>query len=127
MPLVDVLHDGYAAYNKRDFGFVDELFAEDIEWNTPGNEAPLHGREQVTAFWGQINEQFSVHHIELVDSVESGDRLVCFVRHHFTRPDGAHGDVEAVHDWHFQGGQVVKMHEVADTMAFAQIAGLIPT
>lgn len=126
MPLVDVMLEGYAAYNKRDFGFVDEVFAEDVEWQTPANPAPLHGRVQVKAFFGDLTSEFSAHEIELLDSVESGNRLVCFVRHHFTRPDGVHGDVEAVHDWHFRDGKVVKMSEVADTMAFAQIAGMIP-
>ncbi len=51
---------------------------------------------------------------------------MCFVRHHFTRPDGAQAEFDAVHDWHFANGQVTKMNEVADTMAFAQIAGMIP-
>ncbi len=52
--------------------------------------------------------------------------LVFSCVHHFSRPDGATGDVESVVDWRFRNGRAVSLHEIADTMAFAQIAGLTP-
>ncbi len=70
--------------------------------------------------------QFASPTITLDDALEVGDRLICFVHHTLTRPDGQVGTVEAVHDWRFRDGQIVSLREIADTMAFANIAGLVP-
>ncbi len=124
----DKMRDAYAAYNRRDFSFVDELFVEDIDWRTPGPGGELRGRAAVKAFFGELTQQFTAHKITIEDSVESanGDRIVCFVRHLFTRPDGESGEVEAVHDWQFGDGQIVRLREIADTLAFGVVSGMLP-
>ena len=120
------MRDGYARYSRRDFSFVDEIFAEDIAWRTPGAEAGIRGRAAVLGFFQGLTEMFSAHEIVLDDAVESGDRLVCFCRHRFTDHGGTVHEVESVMDWHFDDDQVVSMHEVADTLSFAKVAGMIP-
>lgn len=120
------MQDGYAAYNRRDFSFVDEMFAPDIDWATPGPEGPLHGRDAVRGFFEALAGQFAAHEIAVDSQLEQGDRLVCFVTHRFTTNDGATHEVAGVHDWRFRGEQVASMREVADTMAFAIAAGMIP-
>ncbi len=122
------MRNGYEAYNVRDFSFVDELFAEDIDWKSPGPDGELHGRVAVKQFFQRLTEQFAAHRITVEDSVESasGDRIVCFVRHRFSRVDGESGEVEAVHDWHFEDGRIVRLREVADTLAFGVVSGMLP-
>jgi ketosteroid isomerase-like protein len=126
MSNIDRLRDGYARYSRQDYDLVDDLFADDIAWSVPGTE-PLRGRDQVRSFFGSLGEQFASHTIVLDDAVEDGDRLVAFVTHTFTRPDGESASFRAVHDWRFSDGDAVSLDEVADTLAFAQIAGLVPT
>jgi ketosteroid isomerase-like protein len=129
MSHLEEMREGYAAYSRRDYSFADTLFAEDIDWSVPDSpesSGKLHGREAVKGFFETLGEQFTAHTIALDDAVESGDRLVCFVRHTFTRPDGVSTDVEAVHDWTWRSGQAVKMREIADTMGFAVAAGMMP-
>lgn len=120
------MREGYASYSRRDFSFVDEIFAQDIAWRTPGAEQGITGRPAVLAFFEGLATMFRGHEIVMDDAVEVGDRLICFCRHRLTDHDGAVHEVESVMDWRFSGDQVVSMHEVADTLAFAQAAGMVP-
>jgi ketosteroid isomerase-like protein len=127
MTNTELMRDGYASYSRRDYSFVDELFAPDIRFGVPeavGGE--LVGRDQVKQFFNGLAEQFARHEIVLDDAVESGDRLVCFVHHRFETRDGTAAEVEAVHDWRFRDGQIASMHEVADTLAVARLTGQVP-
>jgi ketosteroid isomerase-like protein len=126
MGMTDQMREGYARYSRRDLGLVDDLFAEDIRWNVPGPQGELHGRAAVRAFFDGLAETFSSHTIRLDDAVESGDRLICFVTHQFTRGGGDPVPVKAVHDWRFVDGQLASMDETADTVAFAIAAGWLP-
>lgn len=126
MSRADTMRDGYAAYNRRDFSFVDDIFAPDVDWSTPGPDGPLQGRAAVRGFFEGLATQFAAHEIAVDSQLEQGDRLVCFVTHRFTTHDGAVHEVAGVHDWRFRGEQVASMREVADTMAFAIAAGMIP-
>lgn len=116
----------YAAYGRRDFDAAGEMFAEDIEWSVPGPGGQVRGPEAVRAFFDGLVARFSSHEITIEDAVEQDDRLICFVRHTFTRAGGEPTPVEAVHDWRFRGDQASSLREVSDTLAFAIAAGMIP-
>jgi ketosteroid isomerase-like protein len=122
---IDRMRDAYARFGARDYSFVDETFAPNIDWRVPVNE-PIVGREGVKQFFAGLTEMLSSHTITCDDYVEDGDRLVCFVQHHVTTVDGKSADIDAVHDWHWRDGQVVSLKEVADTLAFAIVTGQVP-
>jgi ketosteroid isomerase-like protein len=122
---IDTMREGYARYSARDFSFVDEIFAPDINWRVPVGE-PIVGREGVKEFFNGLTEMFSAHSITCDDYVEDGDRLVCFVQHHLTTPDGRTADIDAVHDWRWRDGQVTSLNETADTLTFAIVTGQVP-
>jgi len=122
---IDLLREAYARYGNRDLAFVDELFAEDIDWRIEGVLA-VSGRAAVLEFFNGLREQFAAHTIEVDDYLEDGDRLVCFVTHSLTRNDGESGQVKAVHDWRVRDGQVASLYEIADTMTFAVLTGQVP-
>lgn len=126
MSHADSLREGYARYSARDFSFVDDLFAPDVRWSVPGPQGELHGAEAVKDFFAGLTEMFGAHRIDLVDSVETEDRLWCYVHHTFTSLDGRPHTVEAVHRWQLADGKVIAMDEVADTVAFGVAAGMIP-
>lgn len=126
MSNTELMRDGYARYSRRDFTFVDELFAPDIAWRTPGAEQGITGRDAVLGFFGELTKMFTAHEIVMNDAVESGDRLICFCRHHFTDHAGEVHEAESVMDWRFRDGQVASMREVADTLAFARATGMVP-
>jgi len=122
---LDRIQDAYARFSARDYSFVDEVFAPDIDWRVPVSE-PLVGREAVKQFFTGLTDLLSSHTITCNDSVEAGDRLVCFITHSVTTPDGKSAAIDAVHDWHWRDGQVASMKEVADTLAFAVVTGQVP-
>jgi ketosteroid isomerase-like protein len=127
MSHTDVLRAGYDAYNRRDFAGASHAFAEDIVWRIPDPaRATISGRAAVLGFWNDLAGQFVSHTISLDDAVETQDRVVAFITHTFTRADGVSGAVVAVHDWQLRDGWLVSMREVADTLAFAVVAGLVP-
>jgi len=120
------MREGYARYSARDFAFADDFFTPDIRWRVPGPQGEITGREAVVHFFEGLTEMFSAHRIELVDSLESEDRLWCHVVHTLTSHDGAEHKVEAVHMWTVTDGKVSALDEVADTLAFAVAAGMVP-
>ena len=125
MSNIDRIFDAYARYSARDYSFVDEVFAEDIDWRVPVNE-PISGCEGVKQFFNGLTEMLASHTITCDDYVEDGDRLVCFVQHHVTTHDGKSADIDAVHDWRWRDGQVASLKEVADTLTFAIATGQVP-
>ena len=122
----DRMREGYARYNRRDFGFVDELFAEDIAWRPPGSGDGMSGRAAVLGFFDELTRMFRAHEIVVEDMVEADGRLVAFCRHRFSAQDGEVHEVESVMDWRFRDGRATSMREVADTLAFARAAGMVP-
>ena len=117
----DQMRQAYAEYSARDFGWVDTMMAPDVHWKIVGF-GEMAGREAVKEFFNGLTQQFDSHTITLDDSVEAGDRLICFVTHTFI---GTH-PVAAIHSWTSSGGQITSLYEVADTMAFAVAAGMMP-
>jgi ketosteroid isomerase-like protein len=126
MSNTDLMREGYARYSRRDFGIVDELFAEDIVFDVPDPRAPFRGRAAVVGFFQGLAEMFDGHEIVMDDAIEQDDRLVCFCRHRLTDRQGRVHEVDSVMDWRFSGGRAASVKEVADTMGFAQAAGMIP-
>ena len=125
MSNIERMQDAYARFGARDFSFVDEVFAEDIDWRVPVNE-PIVGRGGVKQFFEGLGELLSAHTITVDSYVEDGERLVCFVQHHVTTVDGKSADIDAVHDWRWRDGQVASLKEVADTLTFAIVTGQVP-
>jgi ketosteroid isomerase-like protein len=102
-----------------------DAFTEDIDWKIEGVVA-VSGRQAVREFFDGLAEQFAAHTITVDESIEDGDRLICFVTHRVTKHDGESGEFKAVHDWRFRDGQAVSLHEIADTLAFAIFSGQVP-
>ena len=125
MSYTDVMRDAYARYGNRDFDLVDDVFAEGIDWQIEGIVA-VSGREGVREFFDGLAADLAAHTITVDDSVESGDRLICFVTHTVSRHDGESGQFKAVHDWRFRDGQAASLHEIADTLSFAVFTGQAP-
>ncbi len=58
-PNEDLIRRGYEAFGKGDMDTLNELFADDIVWHTPG-KSPIagdyKGKQEVFAFFGKIAE-----------------------------------------------------------------------
>jgi ketosteroid isomerase-like protein len=121
----DAMRAGYERYGNRDFELVNDLFTADVDWKIEGL-IEVTGRDAVREFFNGLAEQFASHTITIDDSVEQGDRLICFVTHTVTRHDGESAQFKAVHDWQFRDGQAASLHEIADTLAFAVFSGQVP-
>jgi ketosteroid isomerase-like protein len=125
MSMTDTIRQGYADFSERDYAFMERTFDEDISWSSPG-APPLQGREAVRAFFDGLREQFASHTITLDDAVETPDRLICRCHHEFTREGHDPVRVDSIMDWRHRDGRMVELYEMADTLAFAVAAGMLP-
>src|SRR5579862_9197301 len=76
---VELVKQGYAAFGRRDIPGLLALFAEDIEWTTPGIGLPLagsyRGHDGVTNFFQKLSQEVDILDFQPREFVAEGDRV----------------------------------------------------
>jgi uncharacterized protein len=122
---VQIVKDAYAAFGRGDIQGLLALFAEDVEWITPGEGLPVagtyRGLAKVAGFFQKVSEMFEISFFEPREFVAQGDRVLVLG---FDR-----GKVKATNrafegDWAVaftvQNGKVTSVREYLDTLALAR-------
>jgi ketosteroid isomerase-like protein len=122
---VQIVKDAYAAFGRGDIQDLLALFAEDIEWITPGEGLPLagtyRGHAAVAEFFQKISEMVEFSSFEPREFVAEGDRVLVVG---FDR-----GRVKATNrtfegHWVFaftvRNGKVTNVREYIDTLVMAR-------
>lgn len=125
---VEIVKRGYEAFGRGDIQALLDLFADDIEWTSPGPpELPTagtrRGRQQVAEFFQVIDQVFEIQQFEPTAFVAQGDLVVALGTD--TARIKATGKVvteDWAHAFTVRGGKIVKMREYIDTSAV--VAGL---
>ena len=77
---VQIVKDAYAAFGRGDIQGLLALFAEDIEWITPGEGLPLagtyRGHAAVADFFQKVSEVMELSFWEPREFVAEGDRVL---------------------------------------------------
>ena len=77
---VQIVKDGFAAFDRGDMQGLLALFTEDIEWIVPGEGWPLAGtyREHagVADLFQKISEMLEISFLETREFVSQGDRVL---------------------------------------------------
>jgi uncharacterized protein len=122
---VQIVKDAYGAFGRGDIQGLLALFADDIEWITPGDGLPLagtyRGQAEVAGFFQKISEMLEISFLEPREFVAQGDRVLVVG---FDR-----GRVKATNRT-FEGhwvmaftvlnGKVTNVREYIDTLALAR-------
>jgi ketosteroid isomerase-like protein len=109
---IALLLDGYGAWNRGEYGAIDDMLAPEIEWQ-PGFGALEQGEHRgIDGFKGFLAswlESFDDFHIVPQILVQKGDRVVV-IAHQQGRGHGSGIEIEArvVHVWTIRGGQAVR-------------------
>jgi uncharacterized protein len=130
---VQIVKDAYAAFGRGDIQGLLALFAEDIEWITPGEGLPLSGTyrglAEVAGFFQKIPEMVEISFLEPREFVAQGDRVLV-VGFDRGRVKATNGTFEEhwVMAFTVRNGKVTNVREYIDTLAVArgfEIAGSV--
>jgi uncharacterized protein len=122
---VQIVKDAYAAFGRGDIQDLFALFAEDIEWNIPGEGWPLAGTYRglagVTGLFQKISETLEISFLEAREFVAQGDRVLAVG---FDR--GKVKTTNRTFEGHWvmaftvRNGKVTNVREYIDTLALAR-------
>ncbi len=109
-PNEDLLRRGYNAFAQGDIDALNELFADDIVWHSPGDNplaGDLHGKQEVFGLFARLNELADSFEQELHDVIANDEHGVGLVSVRATRGERTL-EQNAVHVWHMSDGQATE-------------------
>ena len=122
---VQIVKDGYAAFGRRDIQGLLALFAEDIEWISPGEGLPLagtyRGRAGAANFFQKLSETVEFSAFEPREFMAEGDRVLV-VGWDSGRVKATNKSFEGhwVMAFTVRNGKVTNFREYTDTLATAR-------
>ncbi len=116
--LISQIRSAYAAFNRGDFDAAVAVLAPDVEWTEPA-EFPgggtYDGREAVKQYLMQSRAGWVEGSSEPERFIESGDRIVVFVRARFRdKQNPEWHEVQLADVYSIRKGQIVQMRAFAD-------------
>lgn len=110
-PNEDLLRKGYDAFGRGDMDWLNEHFADDLVWHTPGNNplaGDLKGKEAVfELFAKQMEITGGTLRIEVHDVLANDEHGVALVRVTGER-DGKRLEDKQAHVFHLEGEKVIE-------------------
>jgi ketosteroid isomerase-like protein len=122
---VQIVKDAYAAFGRGDIQGLLALFAEDIEWISPGEGLPLagtyRGQARVAGFFQKVSEMVEISFFEPREFVVEGDRVLV-VGFDRGRVKATNRTFEGhwVMAFTVRNGKVTNVREYIDTLALAR-------
>ncbi|HVS29579.1 MAG TPA: nuclear transport factor 2 family protein [Solirubrobacteraceae bacterium] len=134
MSNVEVIRDGYDAWNRRDFGAVLANLHENVEWRFDADAAVVpeadpiyYGHEGVRRFWELWVEPWESMTIKPEELIENGDLVVVFVRFQAVgRGSGVPVETQPTHVYEMDAGKTKRFAHYADREKALRDAGLDP-
>jgi len=126
---VQVVKNGYAAFGRGDIQALLSLFAEDIEWISPGEGLPLagtyRGLAQVAGFFQKLSDTLEFSSFEPREFLAEGDRvLVVGYSSGKAKTSNRSFENHWVMAFTVRNGKVANFREYTDTLAAARALGL---
>jgi len=117
----DVAREYFAAFNRRDFETLSNLFAPDFVFE---HESPIEGRETIIAMLQGFLTAFPDLEFSVTDAISSGDEVVAFLRASGTwlgefagvRPTGKAFTASTVDRIRFSGGSIARISTVCEVL-----------
>jgi len=122
---IQIVKDAYAAFGRGDIQGLVALFAEDIEWFSPGEGLPLAGTHRglarVEVFFQRVSEMLEISFLEPREFVAQGDRVlvVGFSKGRVKATNRAFEN-NWVMAFTLRNGKVTNVQEYIDTLVLAR-------
>ena len=120
---LEIIRRGYEAFARGDLDALLSLFADNIEWVSPGpSDLPTagtrRGRQQVADFFRILNELFEFQRFEPKTFIAQDDRVVVLGEDTARiKATGKVLDSAWAHAFSLRDGKVASFHEYIDTAA----------
>lgn len=117
---VALVRRGYEAFNTGDMNTLNQLFAEQASWHTPGR-GPLsgdhEGREATFAYFGELGQRTGGTFRAVPERLIGDDEgRVVAIHHNSADRDGKHLDVECCLVFELEEGKVTEGREHFDDL-----------
>ena len=116
--LVQLVEEGYKAWNSGDRAWVLEHMSPQIEWITPEDDpdpGTYHGYEGVEQYWAQWRAAVGQLHFKIEEILDTGDSVVVVARR---QGKGEHSGLEisdrVIQVFEFEDLKCVRVHEYYD-------------
>lgn len=116
--LVQLVHDGYAAWNRGDRSWVLDHMSPEVEWITPSEDldrGTYRGYEGVEEFWAQWRAAVGQLSFVPEKTIAAGEHVVVFARR---AGRGEHSGLnvsdQVIQVFSFEGGTCVRVREFYD-------------
>ena len=110
MSNTDLIRRGYHAFNTADMGVLDEVFADDAVWTTPGASSiagTAHGKGAVFSHFGRYGgETAGTFRAELLDVFEAEDGRVIGLHRNIAQRDERQLDTACCLVFEVANGQI---------------------
>ena len=120
---LEIIRRGYEAFGRGDLDALLSLFADNIEWVSPGpadlpTAGTRRGRQQVADFFRIVNELFEFQRFEPKTFIAQDDRVVVLGEDTARiKATGKVLDSAWAHAFSLRDGKVASFHEYIDTAA----------
>jgi uncharacterized protein len=127
---VELLKQGYEAFNQGDLEDVFELLDPGIEWVTDERvpfAGTYHGHDEIRQLLRDQEEVFGQLAMEPYEFFETGDQVVVFVRQRARgHASGAEIEITIGHLWTIRNGKAVRWQGFPEREKALEAAGLPP-
>ena len=117
-PLVQLVQQGYEAWNSGDRSWVLEHMSTDVEWITPTDDPDpgvYHGHRGVEEYWAQWRAAVGQLSFDIEEMIDAGDAVIVVARR---QGRGEHSGLEVsdqvIQVFEFEGDQCVRVKEYYD-------------
>jgi ketosteroid isomerase-like protein len=117
-PLVQLVQQGYEAWNSGDRGWVLEHMSPDVEWITPTDDPDpgvYRGYRGVEEYWAQWRAAVGQLSFSIEEMIDAGDSVVVVAKR---QGRGEHSGLEVsdhvIQVFEFEGDQCVRVSEYYD-------------
>jgi ketosteroid isomerase-like protein len=125
---VEIVKQGYEAWNRRELDAVLENFDPGVEWWDRGDSfhaTVRRGHDGLMAGWAEIAEAFSDFRMEPKEFIDVGDYVVVPVHRVGTgRGSGALIEEDEVHVFRMHEGKTVELREYAEKKEALEAVGV---
>lgn len=108
----DLIRRGYDAFGRGDVGTLDELFADDVTWHSPGRNVlsgDYEGKQAVFELFGRVAElSGGTWRFEIHDVLADDEHAVALVKGYGERNGVRLEDHDQVHVLHLREGKVTE-------------------
>jgi ketosteroid isomerase-like protein len=117
---IELVRQGYDAWNRRDFDFAISLADADIEWTFseeargPGFKPVYRGHGGVREFWDVFIEPWEEVNVQVGEIRDAGDCVLASTVFHARARDGLEIDEPFVHPWTVRGSKVIRFEAFAE-------------